>query len=67
MAQEEIPKESQHVGAELNTRDAMGRNQKIRVAEVNDKTILLDYNHPLAGKTLYFEVKVLDIEEPPVQ
>ncbi len=65
--QREIPKESQHVGAELNMRDAMGRNQKVRVAEVNGQTILLDFNHPLAGKTLYFEVKVLDIQEPPVQ
>ncbi|MDA2911881.1 hypothetical protein MYX04_13260 [Nitrospiraceae bacterium AH_259_D15_M11_P09] len=43
-------------------RDPKGKPVRYRVSEVKDKTVILDYNHPLAGKTLYFDVKVLDIK-----
>jgi FKBP-type peptidyl-prolyl cis-trans isomerase SlyD len=33
-----------------------------RVAEIKDATVVLDFNHPLAGKTLYFDVKILNIK-----
>ena len=32
------------------------------VHEVKDKTVVVDLNHPLAGKTLNFDVKVTDIK-----
>jgi FKBP-type peptidyl-prolyl cis-trans isomerase SlyD len=31
------------------------------VAEVNDDVIVVDFNHPLAGETLTFDVKILGI------
>jgi len=31
------------------------------VREVNEDTIVVDANHPLAGQTLYFEVDVVDV------
>ena len=34
----------------------------MRVHEVKDKTIVVEFNHPLAGKTLNFDVKVTDIK-----
>ena len=34
----------------------------MRVHEVKDKTMVVDFNHPLAGKTLNFDVKVTDIK-----
>jgi FKBP-type peptidyl-prolyl cis-trans isomerase SlyD len=36
----------------------------MRVHEVKDKTIVVDFNHPLAGKTFNFDVKVTDIRAP---
>jgi FKBP-type peptidyl-prolyl cis-trans isomerase SlyD len=39
-----------------------GRGIPMRVHEVKDKTIVVDFNHPLAGKTLNFDVKVTDIK-----
>ena len=31
------------------------------VAELNDDEVVIDFNHPLAGKTLHFEVQVLSV------
>lgn len=41
-------------------RSADGR--AVTVAEVSDKTVVLDLNHPLAGKDLVFDVKILNVE-----
>ena len=30
----------------------------VRVHEIKDTTVVIDFNHPMAGKTLYFDVKV---------
>jgi FKBP-type peptidyl-prolyl cis-trans isomerase 2 len=32
------------------------------VANVDSEEITLDMNHPLAGKTLHFEVEILEID-----
>jgi FKBP-type peptidyl-prolyl cis-trans isomerase 2 len=34
------------------------------VAEVSDTTAVLDYNHPLAGKPLVEQLKILKVENP---
>jgi FKBP-type peptidyl-prolyl cis-trans isomerase SlyD len=36
----------------------------VRIKEVKEKTVVIDLNHPLAGKTLFFDVKVLGVEPP---
>ncbi len=35
----------------------------VRVAEVSDDAVSLDANHPLSGKRLTFDVKVLDVRD----
>jgi FKBP-type peptidyl-prolyl cis-trans isomerase 2 len=37
--------------------------QTVKVLEVADKSVVLDLNHPLAGKTLTFDVTVLKVEK----
>ena len=32
------------------------------VREIKEKTVVMDLNHPMAGKTLVFDVKVVDIQ-----
>lgn len=61
---EKIPPEAQKVGAHLMGRNNSGPPIPMRVKEVKEKTVVLDANHPLAGKTLTFDVKILGVEPP---
>jgi FKBP-type peptidyl-prolyl cis-trans isomerase SlyD len=57
-----VPEGAHKVGAQLVARDQEGHERHLRVHEVRDNTVVIDVNHPLAGKTLVFDVKVLAIE-----
>jgi peptidylprolyl isomerase len=35
----------------------------ITVIEIKDETVLVDFNHPLAGKTLNFDVEVMEVHK----
>jgi FKBP-type peptidyl-prolyl cis-trans isomerase SlyD len=63
----QIPAEALHVGAQLQGREGDGEVVHARIAEIKEDSVVLDFNHPLAGKTLCFEVKVLNIKDAPVQ
>jgi FKBP-type peptidyl-prolyl cis-trans isomerase SlyD len=52
------------VGSELTGRTSDGETRSVRVKEIKDKSVVLDMNHPLAGKTLVFDVRVLSVEGP---
>jgi FKBP-type peptidyl-prolyl cis-trans isomerase SlyD len=56
-----VPSEAQKAGTMLMTKSADGRTAQIRVHQVKEKTVVVDFNHPLAGKTLHFDVKIKDI------
>lgn len=62
VALDEIPEAARKVDAELVGVDAAGNQIPVRVAKVGEKTATLDLNHPLAGRTVTFDVKVLKIE-----
>jgi len=51
-------------GMELHVTDDNGDHQAAYVAEFDDKTVTLDFNHPLAGAVLEFYVKVVALREP---
>jgi len=57
-----VPAEALKVGATLVGRNPQGQSFPVRVHEIKEKTVVMDFNHPLAGKTLSFDVKVLDIK-----
>jgi|SRR5215468_9603336 len=58
----QIPAEARKVGAMLTAQAENGQQRPVRVAEINGDKIVLDLNHPLAGKKLHFAIKVLSIE-----
>ncbi|MBI5441897.1 MAG: peptidylprolyl isomerase [Deltaproteobacteria bacterium] len=35
-----------------------------RIHAVDEESVSADFNHPLAGETLYFDVKIEDVREP---
>lgn len=66
---QEVPKE-QFSGIELIKgmtlygQSENGEVAQVVVSEIGEKSVIIDYNHPLAGKTLLFEVEVLDSKIP---
>ncbi len=58
----QIPEQALQVGAQIQGQTQEGQPLQGLVAEIKDDTVILDFNHPLAGKTLYFDVKILGID-----
>lgn len=51
---------------QLGTRVQVQTNNGVRLATVigiTDEAVTLDLNHPLAGKTLHFDVEVADVQQ----
>jgi FKBP-type peptidyl-prolyl cis-trans isomerase SlyD len=61
---ERIPPTALTVGTRLLAQGPGGQTRTVRVQEIKEQTVVLDMNHPLAGKTLTFDVKVLSVEPP---
>ncbi len=53
------------VGMVLQAQAPDGSSFPTMISEIKDKTVVLDFNHPLAGKKLQFDVKILSIEDAP--
>ncbi len=62
MPKEQIPADGLKVGAILAAKGPQGQEIPVRIHQIKEKTVVLDLNHPMAGKTLLFDVKILDIQ-----
>ncbi len=49
------------VGQELQDYQPDGRIIKVMVADVSESSVMLDANHPLAGKDLTFDIQLVEI------
>ena len=60
---EKLPPEALQVGTMLMAQGGPGgQGVPVRVHEIKEKTVIVDFNHPLAGKTLSFDVKITEIK-----
>jgi len=58
----EMSDEDMFVGAQFHAETNQGM-QVVTVNAINDDTITIDGNHPMAGKALNFDVTVLDVRD----
>lgn len=59
---EQLPEAARHVDAMVQAHGPDGQVLQGRVTEIKEDKAVVDFNHPMAGKTLSFEVKVLNIQ-----
>lgn len=59
LARDAVPEDTK-VGDEINM--TSGLTSKIK--EIRDSHVVLDLNHPLAGKEIVFKVKVVEVKDP---
>jgi FKBP-type peptidyl-prolyl cis-trans isomerase SlyD len=49
---------------ELEIKDEDQNEMYGRVLAIKSDAVTMDFNHPLAGKTLNFEVKIVEVRDP---
>lgn len=49
------------VGMMLKAENPMGEIMYVKITEVDETSVTIDSNHPMAGKTLNFRIKLVDI------
>lgn len=50
-------------GMQFQSQDNQGHPVLVTVKEVNGDTVIIDANHPLAGKRLTFEVEIVEVRD----
>jgi FKBP-type peptidyl-prolyl cis-trans isomerase 2 len=60
---DKIPEDAREVGRQLQGRGPDGQEVYPVVQEVREDVVVLNFNHPLAGETLHFDVAIVSIEE----
>lgn len=58
----QIPEDARKVGQHLIMQDQQGHRREVRISKIQGDTAVIDMNHPLAGKTLHFDVKIVDVQ-----
>jgi len=57
------PDMTPEVGMGLISKSEDGQEMNLVIVEVKEETIIIDGNHPLAGKDLIFDLEVVEIKE----
>jgi FKBP-type peptidyl-prolyl cis-trans isomerase 2 len=59
----QLPAEVQpRTGMPLQVMAPDGSKAIVMIAEVKNETVVIDFNHPLAGKTLNFHIKIVSVQ-----
>ena len=61
---DQFPKEANiEVGMTYIANSPDGKQMPFLVSEINEQDVTVDFNHPLAGKDLEFDVELLDVRD----
>ncbi len=55
------PEMEPEIGMQLNMSNGQGQDFQVVIVEVKDDVVVLDANHPLAGKDLIFDLELVEI------
>lgn len=50
-----------------STRATTGRRRRVQVVEIKPETVVIDANHPMAGKTLEVEIQLIALDSSSAQ
>jgi FKBP-type peptidyl-prolyl cis-trans isomerase SlyD len=65
VSKDKLPPNAWKVDAQVKAKGPGEQVHVGRVTEIKGDRAVVDFNHPMAGKTLFFDVKVLAIEKAP--
>jgi FKBP-type peptidyl-prolyl cis-trans isomerase 2 len=54
-----------HVGKRLAAVNASGGRRRVKIVQVKRNSVVVDANHPLAGKVLDVEIELIDLRQSP--
>jgi FKBP-type peptidyl-prolyl cis-trans isomerase SlyD len=60
-----LPQEDLQVGMVLASQTPEGEIVRATVKELKEESAMLDFNHPLAGKELHFDVQIQEVSDVP--
>lgn len=58
---DKIPSDTLELGAILSAKNENGDAVQGVIQDIRPETVMIDFNHPLAGKVLTFDVEILNI------
>ena len=61
---ENVPPEFRRIGAEVPMQSDSGEVRNFYVTAIDDGTLTVDGNHPLAGKAVKVHVRIQDVRDP---
>jgi len=63
VSKDQLPNDLEpEIGQRLQVRRPDGQTVPVWVSDVTETEVKLDANHPLAGKTLTFEIELLEVQ-----
>lgn len=58
-----VPEEYREVGLRILMENAQGETRSFIVTRMDERTLTIDGNHPLCGRTVLFELEVLSVRD----
>jgi FKBP-type peptidyl-prolyl cis-trans isomerase SlyD len=59
----DVPADILQIGAVLPMQDQDGNPMDGKVVEITDSSVMMDFNHPLAGSSLHFTGRIIEIRD----
>lgn len=59
-----VPEDARSVGTVLQAQDDQGNSREAVILSIDETTAVVDMNHPLAGRSISFDLEVVSVDPP---